>query len=525
MYYYCLIIHFCCISVASTQLVNNVFCVTQNNYSDKACQGYNSSEYHDLLYYMNHNVEYFKSNQTYIFEHGKHSPLDNFTLKIKHKRNLVLVGQGEVERSEAAIIDCNGGSTKFLFQYFSNIIVANLTFSACTVQRYSSTKHPSATLVFITGYYLQLLSIKILTSVDEAFYIENTCGDLVLSNVEVSHANTAGKTVWKAGNAITYRYCNARHTSNLFITDSTFVNNSNFVDDGHHAQLYAGGLSINLQCPNIRVRINNLTMSNNTGGTGGNIAFYFYTKQNYFNVSVTILNSKFEGGYATEGAGMFAEFVTGLFPKESCKINHQDHMLLLVYNTTFNDNTAQYAGGGVYLKQKQSLSSCNKKNITFINVTLNNNLVVKTDFGGIAFHSINFMVTGYLLHEKPQYYVILVNSSVHSNSVIHHNIDGSGTGAIFTKSNHFFKIDNTSVFNNRATGLLGMSSNIILSRNISIVNNTGSSGGGLLLCQNAVIYLDAYTNVTIAYNAAYHTGGGICIETESKPVSLNSDRP
>ena len=104
MYYYCLIIHFYCISVASTQLVNNVFCVTQNN-SDKACQGYNSSEYHDLLYYMNHNVEYFK--QTYIFEHGRHSPLDNFTLKIKHKRNLVLVGQGEVERSEAAIIDCN----------------------------------------------------------------------------------------------------------------------------------------------------------------------------------------------------------------------------------------------------------------------------------------------------------------------------------------------------------------------------------------------------------------------------------
>ena len=90
-----------------------------------------------------------------------------------------------------------GGSTKFLFQYFSNIIVANLTFSACTVQRYSSTKHPSATLVFLMGYYLQLLSIKILMSVDETFIIENTCGDLVLSNVEVSHANTAGKQYGK----------------------------------------------------------------------------------------------------------------------------------------------------------------------------------------------------------------------------------------------------------------------------------------------------------------------------------------
>ena len=47
-----------------------------------------------------------------------------------------------------------------------------------------------------------------------------------------------------------------------------------------------------------------------------------------------------------------------------------------------------------------------------------------------------------------------------------------------------------------------MSSNIILSYSITIVNNTGSSGGGLLLCQNTVmyVYLDAYTNVTITHS-------------------------
>ena len=66
-----------------------------------------------------------------------------------------------------------------------------------------------------------------------------------------------------------------------------------------------------------------------------------------------------------------------------------------------------------------------------------------------------------------------------------------------------------------------MSSNIILTCNITIVNNTGSNGGGLLLCQNAVIYLDAYTYVTISHNTANHTGGGICVDTdylESKPI-------
>ena len=94
--------------------------------------------------------------------------------------------------------------------------------------------------------------------------------------------------------------------------------------------------------------------------------------------------------------------------------------------------------------------------------------------------------------------------------------DGSGTGAIFTKSNHNFLLDNLAIFNNKVTGIVGMSSNIILSYNITIVNNTGSNGGGLLLCQNTVmyVYLDAYTNVTITHSMANHTGGGICVDTD-----------
>ena len=66
-----------------------------------------------------------------------------------------------------------------------------------------------------------------------------------------------------------------------------------------------------------------------------------------------------------------------------------------------------------------------------------------------------------------------------------------------------------------------MSSNIILSQNIIILNNTGYNGGGIFLSQNAVIYLKACTNVTIAHNIALSTGGGICVETdflESRPM-------
>ena len=524
MYYYCLIVCFCCslVNVASTQVVDEVFCITPKtvNNTDKACQGYSFTEINTLSNYMYRHDEYFKSNQAYVFDQGRHFPLHNFILNISNISDLFLIGSKKVETATESVIDCSGQTTGFLFQYFSNIIISDITFAACHILKFKS---PSAILMFLNGFNLHLISVKVTLSVDQALYIEDTYGDVVLSNVEVSHTSTAGmkRSREKAGNAITYQYCDNNEISDLSIINSTFVNNSNFMPNGHHVQLYAAGLSIKLKCPNIRVVIDNVTMSKNTGGTGGNLEIYFYTTRSFFNVSVTILNSRFEGGYAAEGAGMYAEIVMGLFSKERCEMDRRDHLLLLVSNSTFNNNTAQFAGGGIYLKQKQSLSSCSGENITFENVTFNSNMVAKANSGGVAFHSINFMVTEYLHHEKPQYHLSLTNCSIYNNLVKEHNIDGSGTGAIFTKSNHFFKLENTTIFNNTATGLLGMSSNIILSHNITIASNTGSSGGGILLCQNAVMYLVAHTNVTIAYNSAYHTGGGICVETnflESKPI-------
>ena len=89
-----------------------------------------------------------------------------------------------------------------------------------------------------------------------------------------------------------------------------------------------------------------------------------------------------------------------------------------------------------------------------------------------------------------------------------------GIGVLFLKSSHFFQLNNTSILHNKATGILGISSNIILSQTVTIVHNTGYNGGGMLLCQNAAIYLKTYANVTIAHNNALSAGGGICVETE-----------
>ena len=490
------------------------------------CQHYDATEFHTLAHYMENHYNYFKSYETYVFHPGQHTPLGTGTLNITNVTKLTFTGMIGV--ANPAIINCNGSDTAFEFKYSFNITIKYLTFSECT--RKHSTENGLAILAFIEGNHLSLLEVTVLISVDESFYIKDIFGEVTLSNLKAAGANTAGIQRKNAGNMIIYRYCdklNRFKLSQLLITNSIFSNNSVYFDRNlhHSSQLHASGLSIDLECPNIQVKIDNVTLSNNSGNTGGNIAFLFYSFQTYFNISVEIYNSIIESGFAPEGGGgMYAEFVVRS-PKTnegvSCLEKSKHHRLLHIYNTSFINNTVEYAGSGVYLRQKQSLSLCLREEITFVNVTFRNNSVMKTGFGGIAFHSINFMITDYLYHGNPQYFVVLDSCSVHDNYAISLEEDGSGTGVKFTKSNHYFLLNNTAIFNNKVTGIVGMSSNIILSRNITIVNNTGSSGGGLLLCQNAVMYLDAYTNVTIAHNTANHTGGGICVDTdylESKPI-------
>ena len=63
---------------------SEVFCVTQEVSNIGPCQHYDSIESHTLAYYMNHSSEHFKSYETYVFQRGKHNPLDQFTLNISN---------------------------------------------------------------------------------------------------------------------------------------------------------------------------------------------------------------------------------------------------------------------------------------------------------------------------------------------------------------------------------------------------------------------------------------------------------
>ena len=504
-----------------------------------------ASECHTLAFYMNQSIgnlsEYFNSYETYVFWNGTHGPLKNSTVVIRNATNLTLVGLSSFEQNENidAVIDCNGESVGFVFRETSNITIKNLMFTSC-VRSYSTVTHTDghalATLAFHKGINLFLTKVTLQGSVDEAIYVKDIQSIVHFKEIKIVNATSK---VWRSMNVISNHECN-NNSLKVIIEDSIFIGNSlqKSVEDNdikyenknsNHKVPFAAGLSITLKCLNVNVKIDNVTMKNNRGMNGGNLALIFHNTSSTLKNAVTVQNSVLESGEADSGAGMYVEFVEVSRSQETLclhSVNKSKHQLLLVENTVFRNNTAEYVGGGVYLRQKQSVASCSIGLIIFVNCTFEQNSVFRKGFGGTAFHSINYPLVGYRHHGLPQFNIQLIKCNFSGNNAEKQhinkvNIPSSGNGVIFTKSDSFFRLSNVIITNNNSSGILAIGSNVILSDNISISHNSASSGGGMLLCGSAVLYFDLNTTVTIEHNQVQHTGGGISVETvclQSQPM-------
>ena len=493
---------------------NKVYCVLSTSNPNLGCLGYDSIENNTLSHYLSYSFKYFNSYEAYVFQSGNHTLHFPFEVNIQGVTNLTLTGPTVTHLSKKAIIDCSGRATLFKLNEPSNIVIENLIFTSCVQQFiFNKSEHQGglATLLFYNGKNISLLGVTFLGSVFQAFFIQDSTGNITIDNVVVANSNTAGRAVANVGNGIAFSHCHGNAPTYLSITNSRFINNTNYVRPLN--LLGASGLKIIIRCSNVTVKIFNLTMANNTGYFGGNFAVL--TSPKYMHGSIEVANSTFEGGRAGVGAGMYISLAANKLKNSECKDTFRKHKLLYVYNSSFKNNKARNYGGGVFLEVKNYLLICSMINlVTFDRVSFTRNYVLNSKSGGgIALHILSMSVTDYLSHGYPQFQVILNRCSIHGNYIKSHQNDSSATGVVFVKSNHFFNVTNTAIFNNKATGILGMSSNIILSQNVTISNNNGSSGGGMILRQNSVIYLEAHTNVTIAHNRAVNTGGGISAET------------
>ena len=65
--------------------------------------------------------------------------------------------------------------------------------------------------------------------------------------------------------------------------------------------------------------------------------------------------------------------------------------------------------------------------------------------------------------------------------------------------------------NNSCTGIFSVNSNLVLWGDITLLNNTGYNGGGMVMCSNSAMYLAPNVSVYIQENHATHLGGGIYV--------------
>ncbi len=327
-------------------------------------------------------------------------------------------------------------------------------------------------------------------------------------------------------NAIYYSNC-GNNNSSLIVLDTVLEKNENSsprkLDRLNQAIEYpfAAGLTVVIKCSNVAVILDNITADRNIGGDGGNLAIVIHTSELFRSHPVVIKNSHISNGRAIEGGGLFVSIVEPQAQRNKSQILENNHTILTIMNTEFTNNTAFFVGGAVGIRQKGSSTSNFTGDVRIENSKFTSNSLEKGGHGGIAINYLNFIVTQVDQHISPQFKAFVTNCTFHRNHVQKNSRMSAGSSVIFVKTNPHFRLQDVVIDSNFASAILGLQSNIVLGGNVTLTRNKAQSGGGILLCQNAVLYLEDGVNVLISGNNAHYTGGGIAVESiclESQPI-------
>ena len=441
--------------------------------------------------------------------------------------NLILSAkmEGEVR------VKCKASESGIQFSNVTGILLQGIEFISCGISnRGFSTKFQNrAALLFISVKDLNLQNIRIQKpSTAGGISLNNVRGNIFINNSQFQNAVIPSKN-YTTGNFIGYSKCDHRVTI-LTIRNTLFENNTyNFdkkcIFEDYHL---AAGLSVVLKCLDVQIGLFNVTLRKNRGCAGGNMAILYlnlHTKQNLVNSIVTIAEkSVLEEGYGNVGGGIFVtltnpeklNFIAG--NTTTIPITKTTEFLV-INDTKIINNTGFYIGGGIFLKHLEELKRITDGVVQIIGCHFERNLKKAKNNGGYALHFTTFVARGYKRYNRPQLKVKVssCNFSHHGQDLTENPTRNSpkyGDAVIFVKESPYFGINKTNIVDNMCSGLTAITSNVIISDTVNISNNTAYSGGGILLCSNALLYFKQHTHLIITGNHAEHTGGGINVETE-----------
>ena len=459
--------------------------------------------------------ENFSNDTTFKFLPGNHS-LDGVRIHIHYVNNLTLSGlQENGTDSGLPIVQCSGPISGFWFEDTLNLQIDSLGFNNCGFYQYK--KHSQALLMqYVTNLYLY--NVLVQNSSGYGLYFVDLKGSSFFRNIviEGSHNNTA----CLGGNMqMIYQIEREFSQHSLQINDSFLMNGfiSGYNNCSRH-EGYASGLGVLLATTNsISITLRNVTLSGNTARNGGNLAISYVhlDTTTAWTSSVTLDNCTISNGTALLGGGMYLSMVAR--QNETTNTTHHIFNVITVNDTIFEHNTGLVVGGGMYMKLYGELELSAGAHIHVSNSVFRENSVqhFTRDGGGVAINILNFGLAGYKHHQMPQYDVSIVSCQFYDNR-IETPLEESpiGSGILYFEQSPLTNLRDNEIFNNNCSGVVLIRSNLVLQGKNTIFGNTGIQGGGMMLCDNSILYLDVNASLDVSCNTALTFGGGLYVESE-----------
>lgn len=505
-----IIIHgtaFCFKTIGSPKFV----CVQNKSWHSQDCKA--------LEYYLDYSSGSHRilNNTTLRFSPGSH----NLTRphNITGVFNLTLTPD---VAGSTVVIQCESDNAGIAFFNVTGLTIEGIAVYNCGMHVPDIMKNRSlkAALVFIGGQDLILHSISASGSLVAAISLVDVTGQNVIKRSVFANASIPeGNKDYLKGNFIGYSKNSETGAAAVEISDTRFENNKyhpRYAACNSTDRRLSFGLNIILERGNVSIGLSNVTLSHNDGCAGGNMAILLFNFYNLVdNTRIRLDNGTIvEHGRGNLGGGIFVTLINSEdMPSQSSHATRKEsYPPLHIHNTIFRNNEAYFVGGAIYLKHLETDHSTSAGIVSIENCTFEGNQINTTTSGGLALHITTFIVREIQLHTRPQIKVVIS----HCNFTGHKSQHSSdlGNGVIFVKTSPYISISDSRVTGNNCTGILAITSNIVISREVNVSNNTAYSGGGLLLCAGAALYLERGSHLVIIGNHAMSTGGGIYVERE-----------
>ena len=492
-------------------------CQSDDNSTDLPCPCEGGC--HSLMYYTG--ADTFKNYSTFYFWPGTHVLQAVFNVTTHSIKNLTLVGYDGNHscgycHKQVAKVECEGNQSGFLFNNVTNLSIIGLSFYNCGFV--TRDKYPIAGALLLKRVWnLYMCDVGIYHARGRGLYCDPVYGKSLITYAVIEHGHNISNH--NGGNVALHYHDDLNEPSSINVTHS-YILHGGVTDNGYPNTSYAGGIDIYLETTDrIHILLQNVILRDNSGHDGGNLAITYSTRRNAWNSSITIDNCDFTSGKAHVGGGLYISLFADIQTKHAysdVNLSSQGALVLSVTGTSFVDNTAEAVGAGAYIQLHEHVLLSVSASISFSDCTFRNNtsLSLTSGRGGSAVNLINFHIPGYTPHQSPQYTVLFISCNFSGNSVLASSNDSIGSGVLYVEENACTVLQDCEFLSNQCTGIAAVQSALVLRGSITLVNNTGYNGGGMVLCANSIMYLSPDVNVLLQQNHAHNFGGGIYAEFE-----------